>query len=92
MGFTATLKEKVQLPGGQVREHYHWAADGGTTTGNIVSDTTIQPEIRKIREFGMSSDSDAATIAIATDIGPTTVKLTFTANDTGDAFIVGPAA
>jgi len=91
MAFTSTLVYKEQLAGGNVMERYTWQADGGTTTGNITANTTIQPEIINIVDWSVSSNGDTAVNA-ARDAGASVLKLTFTANDGGTATIIGPAA
>jgi hypothetical protein len=92
MAFTATLLTKQQLPGGLVLETYSYVNDSGSTGGNITADATLQPEIQSIQQFGASTDGDSAALAVATDAGANIIKLTTAANDTGKAFMMGPAA
>ena len=91
MAFTATLLSKKQLPGGKVLEEYSWVADSGTTTGTITADVTQQPQVILVEQFGASSNGDTAVVC-ATDAGDNKLKLTFTANDSGKAFLLGKAA
>jgi len=91
MAFTATLTNKRVIEGGKVEEFYDWVADSGTTTGNIVADTATQPEIIKIEDADVSSNGDTD-VQKAYDVAASTLKLTFTANDSGTAKIVGKAA
>lgn len=91
MAFSSTLISKEQLPGGRVREVYSWNGDS-VTTGNIVANATIQPEIQKIEICTPSSNGDSASLTYALDVAPNTVKLTFASSDTGTCTIEGPAA
>lgn len=90
MAFSFTMLEKKTVEGGYVIERGVW--DGASvTTGNITVDTATQPEIIRIDEFSISSDTDD-TVNAAQDVNDGTLKLTFTASDTGKYFIKGKAA
>ena len=91
MAFSFTMLKKYTKEGGLVVEEGTWTSNGGTTTGNITVNTTIQPEIIKINDADVSSNGDTAVIK-AYDVNDTTLKLTFTGNDSGTYKIEGRAA
>jgi len=90
MAFSFTMKKKTMVEGGFVVEEGTWNGDS-VTTGNITVDTATQPEIIKITEWSIGNDNDANT-AYATDVAPTTLKLTFGSGNTGTYLIKGKAA
>lgn len=90
MAFAFTMVSKTIEEGGYVVERGTWTSDGGTTTGNITADTN-SPKIVKITGFATSSNGDGATNP-AQDVADTTLKLTFTANDSGQYMIRGKGA
>ena len=88
MAFTATYVGKYITPGGMVTEYGTFVSTAPTTTGNITADTTEQPEIVEILEYGASNDADNSVIC-ATDAGTNILKLTFSSADDGKYFIKG---
>lgn len=90
MAFSFVMKKKFVEEGGYVVEEGTWNGSG-VTTGNITVDTTAQPEIVKIIDADTSSNGDNA-VQKAYDVGPTTLKLTFTNGDTGTYRIKGKCA
>ena len=90
MAFSNTMVGKYIIPGGLVCEYGTWEGTAATTTGNITADTTVQPEMVEILEFGASSNADD-TVKVAQDAGLNVLKLTFTATDKGKYFIKGRA-
>lgn len=92
MAASFTMLHKMTLSDGQVMEQGTWTSSGGTTTLNITTDTTAgSPAITKIMRWSLSSNGDTAVIA-AQDVADTTLKITFTANDSGQYTIQGPGA
>lgn len=91
MAASFTMTNKFVEEGGYVVESGTWTSSGGTTTVNITADTATQPEIVKIVDADVSSNGDTAVIK-AYDVADTTLKLTFTANDSGTYRIRGKAA
>lgn len=90
MAFAFTLVSKTIEEGGYSVERGTWTSDGGTTTGNITVDTG-SPKIIKITDFAVSSNGDT-TVNSAQDVSPSTLKITFTANDAGQYMIKGKVA
>ena len=91
MAASFTRLSSVVEEGGYKVETGTWTSSGGTTTVDITVDTTNQPEIVKILDCDVSSNGDTA-VNKAYDIAPGTVRLTFTANDSGTYRIKGKCA
>lgn len=80
------------LPGGLALEKGTYTSSGGTATLTISAQTTTQPEIVEIVAWGCASDGDDAALVAAKDVELNQLKLTFTANDTGDYWFIGKTA
>lgn len=91
MALTNTFKEKVKLMNGLVLEYGTWTEGAAGTSGTIVCETSNQPEVGNIIACGFASDGDTAVDA-AIDQARTTVKITYTAGDSGDYWILGKSA
>ena len=86
-----TVTEKFYW-NGMLVERGTFTSSGGTTTLTITADATAgQPTIAEVYGHCFASDGDTA-IKPAQDVGPNKVKITFTANDTGDYVIFGRCA
>lgn len=91
MAFSNTVVGKKELPGGLMIEWGTWNA-ASVTSGTITAATTGgNPDIKEVMMWGFASDGDHA-VAPARDVAQNAVKITTTASDTGDYFILGPCA
>ena len=87
---TSNTFKKVSLGNGFVLQYGRFATTSTETTHTVVADVTEQPEIAEIVMFGAASDNDTAVIC-ALDAGASSLKLTFSASDDGNYWMVGKA-
>lgn len=94
MAFSNTVTDIIPWGPGLIMEYGTWNG-ASVTTGTITaaSSGTYSAKgqfITEVLAWGVANDADNATIP-ARDVDPNKLKLTFTSNDTGDYYIIGPA-
>ena len=87
---TSNTFTKVDLGNGYVLQYGTFTTSSTETTHTVVADVTEQPEIAEVVMWGAASDNDTAVIC-ALDAGASSLKLTFSASDDGDYWMVGKA-
>lgn len=94
MAFTKTVTDVVELANGFILEYGTFndadSAGTGTLTADQTGDYTSGTSIANVLSWGFASDGDTAVLP-AKDVNPNQVKITCTAGDTGDYFLIGKA-
>jgi len=94
MAFSNTVTDIVPFANGLIMEYGTF--NGATVTSGEITASTASTytvgdsHITEIISWGFASDGDTAIIP-AKDVAPNKIKITFTANDTGDYWIIGKA-